>query len=269
MASVGAAALITGISSANSSRAANRAGRQAAAGAEEAGRISTAAGKKGAAILANEVDQVSNRYKPFTENASSDFQAYRSEVDNLANFQFDPSQIVNNPAYNFRLTQGLDALDRQYAVRGGIGGGGRLAGITDYAQGLASTEYENEYRRKYGEQLGILGARQSLAERGYGAVTDRSNTLLGISSGRANLISGAGQARAGFMADAANARAAGTIGSANAMQQGIGQLAYLGGTQGWFSGSGMTGGEQVDIPDYNEGGINYSPIPQSQRMRAY
>lgn len=59
----------------------------------------------------------------------------------------DPSSIANNPAYQFRLSEGQKALERSAAARGGLNSGGFMKGMARYSQGLASEEYGNQWNR--------------------------------------------------------------------------------------------------------------------------
>jgi hypothetical protein len=69
-------------------------------------------------------------------------------VQGLSNLYKDPSSIENSAAYQFRLMQGLNTLGPKLAAKGG--GYGNAAGdMMDYAQGLASTEYDKEWQRLY------------------------------------------------------------------------------------------------------------------------
>lgn len=63
------------------------------------------------------------------------------------NAAFDPNiNIQQDPSYQFRLNQGLQALQRSQAATG-ISGGAAAKAINDYAQNTASTEYGNAYNR--------------------------------------------------------------------------------------------------------------------------
>ena len=53
-----------------------------------------------------------------------------------------------DPGYQFRINQGLQALDRQAAARGGVLGGGQIKAAQQYAQDLASNEYQNAWARR-------------------------------------------------------------------------------------------------------------------------
>ena len=58
-----------------------------------------------------------------------------------------------DPGYQFRINQGLQALDRQAAARGGVLGGGQVKAAQQYAQDLASNEYQNAWARRNQEAL--------------------------------------------------------------------------------------------------------------------
>jgi hypothetical protein len=62
--------------------------------------------------------------------------------------QFDPSSInlQQDPGYQFRLDQGMQALQRSQAATG-ISGGAAAKAIAEYSQGVASQEYGNAYQR--------------------------------------------------------------------------------------------------------------------------
>lgn len=61
---------------------------------------------------------------------------------------FNPSSVdvTQDPGYQFRLSQGLKALQGTQAATG-ISGGAAAKAINDYAQGNASQEYGNAYNR--------------------------------------------------------------------------------------------------------------------------
>ena len=59
----------------------------------------------------------------------------------------DADSIYSDPSYQFRLNQGLGALESSAAARGVLRSGGTLKGVQDYAQDYASQEYNNIYNR--------------------------------------------------------------------------------------------------------------------------
>lgn len=88
-------------------------------------------------------------------------------------FKFDPSQIENNPAYKFRFNQGVEAVNRGAAGAGQLNSGNRLLALQEFGQGLASTEYGNEYARQFGANQDAYNRGVS----GYGLNYQRNQDL--------------------------------------------------------------------------------------------
>jgi hypothetical protein len=72
--------------------------------------------------------------------------------------------LANDPAYQFRLQQGQQALEQSAAAKGTLRGGATLKSLQDYAQGMASQEYQNAYARALQEYQNKVAAQQT----GYG-----------------------------------------------------------------------------------------------------
>lgn len=68
---------------------------------------------------------------------------YQSKLNTLMNGTFAPT----DPSYQWRFDQGMEAVNRTKASQGLLNSGNQLAALTEYGQGLASTEYGNEYQR--------------------------------------------------------------------------------------------------------------------------
>jgi len=126
--------------------------------------------------------------------------------------QFGMDQFQQDPGYGFRLTEGMKALDRSAAARGGLLSGATLKGAQRYGQDLASQEFTNAFNRyqaQLGTRLGTLGSM-------YG----------GGQAGTGQLVGAAGQMGEGIsnaLMGGANARASGYVGQANAFNQALGQ----------------------------------------------
>ena len=125
---------------------------------------------------------------------------------------FTGQDMYKDPGYAFRLNEGVKALDRSAAARGGLLGGNQMRGITEYGQNYASGEYQNAFNRYQAERAARLNPLQSLA----GQAQTSANTL-GNAAG--NLGNALGQSAV----DTGNIRASGYIGGANAISNAIGQ----------------------------------------------
>lgn len=62
---------------------------------------------------------------------------------------FDPSQIdlKRDPGYQFRMQEGVNALDASAASRGRLQSGAQQKALTKYGQDVGSQEYSNAYAR--------------------------------------------------------------------------------------------------------------------------
>lgn len=125
---------------------------------------------------------------------------------------FGMRQFQADPGYQFRLSEGMKALDRSAAARGGLLSGATLRGAQRYGQGLAADEYTNAFNRYQAERAARLNPLQSLA--GMGQTT--ANTL-GTQAGQM------GQSMAQGAAQMGNIRASGYMNQANALTGALGQ----------------------------------------------
>lgn len=123
---------------------------------------------------------------------------------------FSMADYTADPGYAFRLNEGIKALDRSAASRGGLLSGAQLKGITDYGQNAASQEYQNAFNRYQINRANRLQPLQSLAGVGQTA----TNTLTGAAGQL-------GQNIGNNLISAGNARASGYIGGANAISGGL------------------------------------------------
>ena len=129
--------------------------------------------------------------------------------------------LTQDPGYAFRMSEGMKALERSAAARGGLLSGGQLKGIERFGQDLASQEYQNAYNRaltKYNadvnrETTGYnrLAALAGVGQTATGQLAGAASTT---GSNLGNLYYNAGQS-------AGAARASGYTGMANALTGGI------------------------------------------------
>jgi hypothetical protein len=135
---------------------------------------------------------------------------------------FGQAQFQQDPGYAFRMSEGLKALDRQAAARGGLISGGALKAAQRYGQELGSQEYQNAFNRYQAERQARLGPLQSLA--GVGQTTAQQMGAAGQQyAGQAGQTAmGMAGAVGDLMGSAAAARASGYVGGANALTGALG-----------------------------------------------
>jgi hypothetical protein len=174
-------------------------------------------------------------------NASAKFGGVAGYDPAAAMRNFGASDFQADPGYAFRLSEGMKALDRTAASRGGLLSGATLKGAQQYGQGLASQEYQNAFNRyqanraqqaqEYGnafnrfqtERTNTLAPLQSLAGVGQSAAQQAQQASQNYAAGTTASLGNYGNAAASNMIGAGNARASGYIGGANALSSGVGQ----------------------------------------------
>jgi hypothetical protein len=119
---------------------------------------------------------------------------------------FGQTDFQQDPGYAFRQAEGMKALERSAAARGGLLSGGTLKGIQRFGQDLASQEYGNAFNRYQIERSARLNPLQSLMGSGQSA----TNVMTGN-------IGQSGQNEQGNILGAGQARASGYVGQANAL----------------------------------------------------
>ena len=124
---------------------------------------------------------------------------------------FGVNDMVTDPGYAFRFTEGQKALDRQAAARGGLISGGALKAATRYGQDMGSQEYQNAYNRYQTNRQNQLAPLFSLTGSGQASA-----------AGQAAASGNYATQAAGGLTNAGAANAAGTVGATNALTAGLG-----------------------------------------------
>lgn len=143
----------------------------------------------------------------------------------MKNFGMEDFQA--DPGYGFRMSEGLKALDRQAAARGGLISGAALKAAQGYGQDMASQEYQNAFNRYQTNRGSIYGMLS-----GQGGVGQAATNAMGAAG--QNYATNAGNAYMG----AGNARASGYMGSANAWGGALNNIGNLGMIYGMYGGGG-------------------------------
>lgn len=198
-----------------------------AAAALIGGKMQSDAAKKAAATTAGAADRATELQREMFERQVELSEPWRKAgVNALAKLEplateytpFGMAQFQADPGYGFRMSEGMKALERGAAARGGLLSGATLKGIQRYGQDLASQEYTNAFNRYQAEREARLRPLQSLA--GVGQTTANQLGEAGRSYGTNVGNIGMGQAETAAQAGLARASTYGNT---------LNQLAYLGG----------------------------------------
>ncbi len=173
--------------------------------------------------------QIQSQLQSFSSSLGPQYQDVATQLGSVAN-QFNagygasPSsawspeviqaKLEATPGYQFRMNQGMQALERTAAAKGNLLSGNTLAAAQEFGQGLASQEYNNR----------INQLQQTVATQAPGI-----NQQAGLLQGAGQYLSQAGQQQGA---------AAGDTGKAIAQ---AGQQAYNYGGQGLLQSSALQG----------------------------
>ena len=126
----------------------------------------------------------------------------------------DYGGYTRTPGYDFRLNQGIDAIQAGAAARGGLYSGAAMKALQQHGQDYATGEYTNYLARLAG-----------MTDTGVAAAGNQANAGANMGAGVAGALGAKG-----------NASAAGAIGVGNAFSGGIdnilGYMAYKNGSNG-------------------------------------
>lgn len=146
-----------------------------------------------------------------------------------------------SPGYQFRLDEGMKAIERAASARGLRLSGSALKDAARFGQGTASQEYGDFYNRRQNDFSRDYGVMTDTFNRDYGMAMDSRNllsSLAGMGQTATQAQIGAGnQFAAGTSANLANrgnALAQGAMGQAGAVTSGINNLSNI-------YGMGMSG----------------------------
>ncbi len=120
------------------------------------------------------------------------------------NRSFDANSFQADPGYQFRMAEGLKAINNSAAARGGRLGGATLKALSAYSGNLASEEYGNAYNRFTNDQTNRYNRLATLAGYGQNANAINANAGAGYASNVSQNLQGVANAQAGQAIGQAN-----------------------------------------------------------------
>ena len=137
-------------------------------------------------------------------------------------FTFSTTGSNADPSYQWRFQQGEDAVNASAAAKGGYFSGQTGLDLTKYGQGMASTEYQNEFDRWLTENQTTFNELSGLAGTGQTAATATAQLGANTGTGIANTTMTGANNAAAYNLNAAQATASGYQGIANQYNAGAG-----------------------------------------------
>jgi hypothetical protein len=192
-------------------------------------------------------------------------QNWTQQFNAPAPFSFSGVNETNNPAYQFNLQQGEQAVQRSAAAQGGLVSGGAMKSLNDYAQGQALNAYgtdyataANTYNTNYANALGQYQQAYNIFNQNQTNSFNKQAAVAGIGQTAVGQI---GQAGSQSAAQVANTSLTGANNAANYLTQGANASA-AGALQ---LGNAITGGVNGVA---NAFANNYTPAQAAQQSSA-
>jgi hypothetical protein len=158
---------------------------------------------------------------------------------------FGMSDFTTDPGYQFRLDQGLRAINASAAAKGMGMAGANIKGAAEYGQNLASNEYQNAFNRYQTNRAAQLDPLFKLYSGGQASAAGSAAQAQALGQNLGSTYTNLGQGIAQADVAAGNAQASGYLNSANAVTNALNQgmssytmnnylnrVAGLGGAQG-------------------------------------
>lgn len=144
--------------------------------------------KSGEAIAAQQAaaGEAARIQKEMYEQSRADLQPWREaggralgkmeDADYMRDFTAADFQA--DPGYQFRMSEGMKALERSAAAKGGLMGGANLKAISRFGQDLASQEYGNAYNRFNADRDRRFGRLSNLSGMGQQSAAQTANNAM-------------------------------------------------------------------------------------------
>lgn len=245
--------------------------------AKRAADVAAQAQTNAAANIKNQYDTTAANYQPYMDAGTAAMGSFQDVAAGLPG-QFNPilgqmGDTVNSmqpiigqltstnlndyqqsPGYDFRMQQGIKAIQNSAAANGTLNSGSTLKALEEYGQNYGTNDYQI-YLQNLQNQLGAINT-QLGAQGGYlGSTINAANAEMQpygtLMTQGANMTQGLGQLggdaakqAAGYQAGAGATQAAGMMAQSNALQQAGQQWIQLGAMAagGAMGGMGMGGG---------------------------
>lgn len=142
-------------------------------------------------------------------------------------FSFTSVNLQNDPAYQFDLNQGEQAVQRSAAAQGGLVSGGAMRDLNDYAQGYAS----NQFQLSYSNALAAYQQAYQIFSNNQSNTFNRLSSVAGLGQNAATQTATSGSAAAGTVANV-NTNTANTLASLDTAQGNAAAASTIAATNG-------------------------------------
>jgi hypothetical protein len=134
-------------------------------------------------------------------------------------FEVGDIDVTKDPGYQFRMEQGIEALDKSASARGRLLSGAQQKGVTDYAQNVASQEYANAYAREANEKARKFNILSGLSSGGQASAAGQAQATGQLAQSEGNILANLGRSQNVTQQQIGAARAGAYQGTAQSVNQ--------------------------------------------------
>jgi len=181
-------AVVGGVSAYSSGKAQEKAAKSAAASQE-------AIADENVALQRELANQQREDFAPWRDIGEQALNQMWAGVQS-GEFEVGDIDVTKDPGYQFRMDQGVEALDKSAAARGRLLSGAQQKGVTDYSQNVASQEYANAYAREANEKARKYNMLSGLSSGGQASAAGQAQATSNLASTTGNILSNLGTSQA-------------------------------------------------------------------------
>lgn len=164
------------------------------------------------------VDQQREDFAPWRDVGQKALDQIWAGVES-GEFQVGDIDVTKDPGYQFRMGQGVEALDKSAAARGRLLSGAQQKGVTDYAQNVASNEYANAYAREANKKAKQYNILSNLSTGGQSSAAGQAQATSNLAQTEGNILSNLGRSQNVSQQQQGAARAGAYQGAAQSVNQ--------------------------------------------------
>lgn len=190
--------------------------------------------KKAQGVIQGDQNQALGNYQPYLDAGKSSTNTLSSLLGTpgqglLQNWtgQFTAptaEQASQTPGYQFQLKQGEDAIQNSAAGKGSLLTGRTMADLNNYAQGTASTNYQNTFNNDLTQYNSAYNTFQNNQNNQYSRLMGMSGLGLNAANGASSTLQGFGGDMASLIGQQGAAAAGGTMALGNGISGALGSF---------------------------------------------
>ena len=150
--------------------------------------------EKNLAFQREMAEQQRGDFAPWRDAGQQALQQIQEGIKSGA-FEVGKVDVKQDPGYQFRMNQGIEARDKSAAARGRLLSGAQNKAITEYGQDYGSNEYAKAYAREADQKARRFNMLSSLSQGGQSSAAGQAQAASQLASTSGNIMSSLGRSQ--------------------------------------------------------------------------